>query len=223
MCHEGMSGCPYKHTKAHLYGAWCPSMGSKPTCEPGSIKAEARQRKAEEQALGLLEHQEVSERFGWEELHGLKVHRSSVSEGSVAECIRLKLPVDIFWIGLVTEGMWQDPERLGVIRFDPTMYSRWCPMHFKDRKQTLANIKSLTYFSAASIFGNSRGLASQSIRGLVEERRVADNAAIVDKTCRGWAKLWLVAFLRVLTCLVILWFRKPYLHAPKFCTNPTIS
>lgn len=38
------------------------------------LKAEARQRKAEEQALGLLEHQEVSERFGWEELHGLKVH-----------------------------------------------------------------------------------------------------------------------------------------------------
>lgn len=86
------------------------------------------------------------------------------------------------------------PRRLGVIRFDPTMYSRWCPMHFKDRKQTLANIKSLTYFSAASIFGNSRGLASQSIRGLVEERRVADNAAIVDKTCRGWGKALACSF-----------------------------
>ena len=40
--------------------------------------------------------------------------------------------------------------RLSVIRFDPTMYSRWCQMHIKDRKQTLANIKSLTSFSAAA-------------------------------------------------------------------------
>lgn len=46
MCHEGMSGCPYKHTKAHLYGAWCPSMGSKPTCEPGSIKSRGKATKS---------------------------------------------------------------------------------------------------------------------------------------------------------------------------------